>query len=212
MEKLAGEPSPLEDCLTSFCAQLRNPNRGISARAVDEIAALGPRAIPGIFGQIESSIKENSPQGFMAAADLIWSLVKIGDDSAVDGLGQYTSKENEDGVRKFAEWAVKRIGGEKPTLEQAVVDVRSTGFFRPLLGALDLGLIEDENIVLFLTTTYDHHLPGQREVSPFVRGTVAWALHNHLEQPGVEDKLRVISVNDPDDESVKQIADEALKG
>ncbi|MFH1835259.1 MAG: hypothetical protein ABH851_03620 [Methanobacteriota archaeon] len=210
MYKQAGEPSPIEESLESFCGQLKDPDRGVAARAVDHITALGPSAIPGIFGKIKSSINENSSQGFMAAADLIWSLVKIGDKSAVDGLGQYASAENEVGVRKFAEWAVKRLGGEEPTLEQAVVDVRSSGFFKPLLGALDLDLIGDREVVPFLTTTYDHHLRQQSEVAPFVRGTVAWALHNHLEQAGVEDKLRVISMTDPD-ESVKHIADEALE-
>jgi hypothetical protein len=211
--RVIGGPAPVERGFDAYCGELQNPDRGVATRAVDSIVGMGPLVVPKIFDKIDVLIKpgdeRTAGRRHMAAADLIWAMVQIGDRSAVmdTRLHGYAGEGNETGVRRFAEWASRRLGGDEPSVEQASAELKSSGFFTPMFAALDLDLIGTKETVKPLLEACG----DTREDRRFVRGTAAWGLGKHLGEAGVRDKLESVRITDPDNE-VRQIAREALKG
>ncbi|MFH1125879.1 MAG: hypothetical protein V1703_02030 [Candidatus Altiarchaeota archaeon] len=241
---LPGGPVPervLVDTLGSCFDNLQNSDRGKATTALAEVINHGVEAVPRILGRIESCNSEKTPAAYMEAADLILATAVIlapkegeaspppslGDlrRTTIEALGKYTVKgENEVGVRKFAEWAVGRIVGKRPTFDQASADIASAsfeGFFKPVLGAADFLFIDDPRAVdvLMATSTME---TKNKDTGPVLRGTAAFVFgRKFLGEPGVDtwlmsrkttDKFYTGEDGGQRPTGVDQIAREALKG
>jgi len=148
------------------------------AKAVEELAGLGDRAVPHIVQEFTAE------QDKMAKADLLWALTLVGDRSAEPAIREHGLTDSDLGVRQFSHWFLERVvGGKRPTV--AEINARfgteppsmdhGRDLFPPLFAALELDMIGTEDTIPTLAVLSK----TTGKYGQYVRGTVAWALRNN---------------------------------
>jgi hypothetical protein len=189
------------------------------AKAVEELAVLGGRAVPQILRALPSL---TSKEQKMTKADLVWALTLIGLRSPQDGslratimggIREHGMTDGEVGVNEFSLWAVKRLDDQPPTIERAWDAIRAAPpqlrrgreCVPLILAALDLDVIGTEETIPALAHLADFTGRG----GEYVRGTVAWALRKFKGNNDAGDLLFHLT-KDPD-EGVREIAGKAYE-
>jgi HEAT repeat protein len=178
------------------------------ARAVEGLARLGGKATQHIC---DAFVKEEDK---MAKADLLWSLVLIGDAIAIPTIRAHGLTDGDLGVNEFSRWAIQRLEGGPPPLDSVREVVGSSPpivnkgreVLPMILAVLDLGLIGTPETTETLLVASQ----AQGKYGQFVRGSAAWCLGKFNQDEKVRLALESMSSQDPDKE-VREIAAYALE-